>query len=384
MPQPTFAQRRPVESGAQYHVSPSARHVCRLCSHSCRNYDVMVTEQEAQRLSHSVWRQLLEDIPNDMPLVLFDTGTQQFKLNKRPDGRCVFLGSDNLCIIHKEAGMEVKPITCQFFPLHAVQAPDGVHISLNTGCRRLIEMNDNDAPLNGERAAELLAGVEAITTIGDTLPLTPDQIITYQEFGEWQDKLLNSLTRPTYHLAERDLAIFSSSPSLFAERGAGGEVPSYWPNLRDAARLLLTIPADTPAPDVTWQTIFANLQSLVRQSTLEWLPALTRPEASLTGGIALSGSAEFCAAIARQYLEGQQSALHRTARSGWVALLAAITAGLLGAQWLVEQQPDANAAHILNSVLSGALDLFFTPIGQIALTEPNQQAFLLALASIEG
>src|SRR5258708_38059257 len=197
----------------------------------------MVTEQEDQRLSHSVWRQLLEDIPNDMPLVLFDTGTQQFKLNKRPDGRCVFLGSDNLCIIHKEAGMEVKPITCQFFPLHAVQAPDGVHISLNTGCRRLIEMNDNDAPLNGERAAELLAGVEAITTIGDTVPLTPDQMITDQEFREWQGKLLKSPTNPPYPLARPEFAKFSNSPLLFSERGDRGEVPSSLPNLRHPARL---------------------------------------------------------------------------------------------------------------------------------------------------
>ena len=357
------------------HVS-AAHHTCRMCAHSCANYDVMLTEQEAHRLSLGVWRPLLQDVPDDMPLVMLDGATGQYMLNKRADGRCVFLDVDNLCIIHKEAGPRVKPTACQFFPLHAVQAPDGIHISLNTGCRRLVEMSGGDAPLDAQDATRLLADVQAITTVQDALPLTPDITITYAEFVDWQARLLDVLT-----LRHAD----------------------YWPNLREAAALLLTMPADAPAPSVTWQTLFHDLDRLITRSTPQrpnatalfrrahdWLPALTTPGArvaGLSGGITLPNSPTFCASIARQSLEGRQTALHRTARGGWVALLASITAGLLGSQWLVNQaadgtsdrRSDRNPGHMLNAVLSDALDLFFLPIGQIALTEPNQQAFLLAL-----
>jgi len=71
------------------------------------------------------WRPLLKEIPVEEPLVRLDSATGQYMLN-RVDERCVFLDSDNLCIVHKAAGIEAKPITCRLFPLHVVQTPDGV------------------------------------------------------------------------------------------------------------------------------------------------------------------------------------------------------------------------------------------------------------------
>src|SRR5258708_7000634 len=308
----------------------------------------MLTEQEARRLSLGVWRPLLPDVHDDMQLVVLDSATGQYRLNKQADGRCVFRGRDNRCIIHKEAGAQVKPTACQFFAWHGVQAPDGIHGSVNTGCRRLIEMGEADAPLDGQDAVRLLADVQAITTIKEVIPLTPDATIPYEEFVGWQNRLLNTLTTPR---------------------------ADYWHNLREAAALLLTIPADAPAPSVTWQTLFHDLDNLIARSTpqrpsgmllfrraRDWLPALITSGAQLDGGITLSNGPTFCASIARQYLEGRQAALHRTARSGWVALLAAITAGVLGSQWLLDKSPDHashhNQGHTLNAVLSDALDLF--------------------------
>ena len=72
------------------HVS-AARHTCRMCAHGCSNYDVMLTEQEALRLSLGVWRPLLPDVHDDMPLVVLDSATGQYMLNKQADGRCVRL-----------------------------------------------------------------------------------------------------------------------------------------------------------------------------------------------------------------------------------------------------------------------------------------------------
>src|ERR1700690_10597 len=170
----SFGKREHVDLSAHLIVSESARHTFRLCASGCHNYDIMLTEIEARRLSLDMWRSLLHDVPDDVPLVTVDPVTRQYTLNK-VEGRCVFLDEDNLCIVHKSSGLEAKPIACQFFPLHAIASPGGIHVALNTGCRRLVDMSGDDAPLDEAEARRLLAGVEAVTTIGETVPLTADQ-----------------------------------------------------------------------------------------------------------------------------------------------------------------------------------------------------------------
>ncbi|HLY26089.1 MAG TPA: hypothetical protein VKQ72_07105, partial [Aggregatilineales bacterium] len=252
--------------------------------------------------------------------------------------------------------------------IQAVQAPDGIHLSVNTGCRRLIEVGPGDPALDESEAARLLANMQAIVTLGDEVLLMPDRVISYEELLAWQEALIACLCD-----SDEDI----------------------WERLGNAARLLLKIEGDTPLPpDPSWQSLYSDLARLLtgllsQQHSLEglaarshlWLPALTRPDARLGGENLAEGSDAFLAWIARQYLEGQQVALHRTVRSGWVALLAAMVAALLGTPEIVARG-DIRPDHALNSVVSDALDLFFNPIGQLALTEPNQQALLLALAEV--
>ncbi|HVO41397.1 MAG TPA: hypothetical protein VMT34_02185, partial [Aggregatilineales bacterium] len=299
-------------------VSASARHACRRCTSSCRNYDVMLSAVEAQRLSLNLWRTLLYNVPDDVPLVTHDSATGGYSLNKI-QGRCVFLDCDDLCVIHKSSGIEAKPIVCQLFPLHTIASPAGIHISLNTGCHRLIEMTDRDPPLDGDDARRLLADVEAITTIGESGPLTPDHSIPYADFVDWQTNLIAIL-------------------------GTGS--PDYAAHMRTAAALLLTLPGTGETPGLPPFNLYRTLDRLIsglppaRASiaalyarSQRWLPALGDLPA-LFPAIAETQSG-FYARIARQYLEGYHAALHRTARTGWTALLAAMLAGIVGTNWLI-------------------------------------------------
>ena len=229
----TFSSRRAVDPTLELHVTTYSHHTCRLCGGGCRSYDVMLTEREARRLDLEMWRPLLNDIPEDAPLVLLDEATHQYTLNKVAD-RCVFLDTDNLCIIHKSAGMAAKPIACQFFPFQTVQAPDGLHVSLNVGCRRLVEMTDADDLPDTAAARRILSEVQSVVTIGETLPLTPDLTIDYAEFTAWQDRLIAILTVP-----ETDWA-------------------RTWERWQDAARLLLEIPADEPPTTLTDSACFGR------------------------------------------------------------------------------------------------------------------------------
>ena len=50
------------------------------------------------------------------------------------DPRCGFFRQDKLCSIHAELGMEEKPLTCQQFPFHLTETPDGVYVGLSYMC----------------------------------------------------------------------------------------------------------------------------------------------------------------------------------------------------------------------------------------------------------
>jgi Fe-S-cluster containining protein len=358
-------QRTPYDSTLPVIVAGSAHYSCRMCGGGCRSYDVLLTEQEATRLSVSWWRAELKDVPDDLPLVVLDPASNQYTLSRVND-RCVFLDTDNLCIVHKSAGIDAKPLACQYFPFHAVQAPDGLHTSLNVSCRRLVEMGDSDPLLDVEAGRALLSRIQAIATIGETIMLTPDITIDFESFNAHQRQLLDILAIPATSWA------------------------AVTDQLRRAATYLLTLPGALIATSSDSLPVFRALRQRINAETdtRSSLRALYRRSETGIDSVFANGLTipampdgappEFYARIARQWLEGDQSALHRTARTGWVALIAALLLGAHGTAGQIAngQRPD----HALNEAIADAVDLFLSPAGQIALTEPAQQAFLVALS----
>jgi Fe-S-cluster containining protein len=357
--------RTAFEATQPIHVAPHAHHTCRMCAGGCRSYDVLLTEQEARRMDSSWWRPLLNNVPDDAPLVILDSATNQYTLNRVED-RCVFLDTDNLCVVHKSAGVDAKPLACQIFPFHAVQTPDGLNLSLNVSCRRLVEMTDSDAPLDTVEAVRLLSQTQAVATLGETVALTPDIDLTYADYAIWKAQLIDILAQPA-----PNWAIVNDQ-------------------MRTVAALLLMIPGtDTPTNGrALFRTLHTHIgQPMVIRSTLgaiyrraeAWLDIVANGDTLYPPAIESSGApSTFFAQIAGQWLAGDQVALHRTTRTGWTALLAAFIGGMYGALIRIEngQRPDI----ALNEATADAIDLWFSPAGQLALSEPHQQAFLQLLA----
>ena len=52
-------------------------------------------------------------------------------MEKRQDGRCVFLTESNSCLLHERFGGEAKPGMCQLFPYTFTEAPDGFYASVS-------------------------------------------------------------------------------------------------------------------------------------------------------------------------------------------------------------------------------------------------------------
>ena len=353
--------RTAFDSTQAIHVVPHANHTCRMCAGGCRSYDVLLTEQEARRLDSPWWRPLLNKVPVDTPLVILDSTTNQYALNRVED-RCVFLDTDNLCVVHKSAGIEAKPLACQIFPFHAVQTPDGLNLSFNVSCRRLVEMSDADAPLDTAEAVRLLSQTQAVVTMGTRVTLTPEIELTYTDYVIWKAQLIDVISQPA--------ATWSM----------------VYDQLRAVADLLLMIPSiDTPTGGLAlFQTlqhqimqpmmVRSTLRALYRRSTI-WIDALLTARELFPATIeGVDAPCTFFTQIAGQWLAGDQVALHRTVRTGWTALLAAFVGAIYGALIQIEggQRPDI----ALNEATADAFDLWFSPAGQLALSEPHQQAFL--------
>ncbi len=361
------AERRPLDGRKPIRTAPGARHTCRLCAHSCHNYTVVLSELEARRLALDEWRPLLHKVPDDLPLV--QRQGAQYILNKRPDGACVFLGADGLCVIHKESHPESKPLACQMFPLQAVQAPDGVYLSLNSGCRRLIDQGEVDPLLDEADARRMLSQAAGLISLGETIMLSPTTMILYEDFLHWQDQIE---------------ALIGREVSTFNE---------FWERLQETARLILTIEPEAltdPVPE--WQIMFRRIEATLRgdhnhsgprqmlvRRVLQWIPQLTQTGFPLTlPQLEIPGGAAFCARVTGQFLAGRQAAFWETAIGAWSGLVIGLTVGIMAAA-LIPFDPARYPApgHVLNDTLADALMLMGLP--SAAVSSELQKAFLRAL-----
>ncbi|MBI4582364.1 MAG: YkgJ family cysteine cluster protein, partial [Planctomycetes bacterium] len=57
-----------------------------------------------------------------------------WRLARRADGACVFLGEDNLCRLHAETGAQTKPLACRAYPFVAVPGVGGPRVDLRFDC----------------------------------------------------------------------------------------------------------------------------------------------------------------------------------------------------------------------------------------------------------
>jgi Fe-S-cluster containining protein len=63
----------------------------------------------------------------DMDVLRNKNNQFQYTMEKRADGRCVFLTQQNRCALHERFGVESKPSMCQLFPYTFTEAPDGFY-----------------------------------------------------------------------------------------------------------------------------------------------------------------------------------------------------------------------------------------------------------------
>lgn len=103
-------------------VLDTPRHRCLTCGNCCSGgLFIEVGDDERPRIERLAAGLGVED-----PVV--DGGLRM------DAGVCVFLDDDRLCRLHKQAGPEAKPLTCQQFPFAAVRTEQGVRAGIDPAC----------------------------------------------------------------------------------------------------------------------------------------------------------------------------------------------------------------------------------------------------------
>jgi lysine-N-methylase len=106
---------------------------CHSCGMCCQGTTFVLSDDEVQRIRRQGWENRPE-MQGRPILVRFGWFGNRYRLAKQPDGRCVFLTSENLCRIHAEFGETEKPLVCRLFPLQAVPLGDFAHLTLRRFC----------------------------------------------------------------------------------------------------------------------------------------------------------------------------------------------------------------------------------------------------------
>lgn len=123
---------------------------CTGCGKCCTMWDIPVTLEEKTRIEKL-------NIPGfDFKNEEFFIANKRFGnlfLIKKRDNKCVFLGDDGLCIIHKLHGEPVKALACRLYPFHILKWKDALpSVSFRFDC---VAVSENHGKKISERSSEM-------------------------------------------------------------------------------------------------------------------------------------------------------------------------------------------------------------------------------------
>ncbi|NOY74513.1 MAG: YkgJ family cysteine cluster protein, partial [Kiritimatiellaeota bacterium] len=120
----------------RYRYHPDQAWTCIGCGKCCTMWDIPVTREEKERIEALEIPEF--NFEKERFFIPYKRFGGLFMIKKR-DEKCVFLGSDGLCVIHKHHGEAVKALACRLYPLHILQWVDGeVSASFRFDCNAVL------------------------------------------------------------------------------------------------------------------------------------------------------------------------------------------------------------------------------------------------------
>jgi len=235
----------PVPADVPLTFSAGLRHGCVACGACCHGTDVgPLTDDDVARVAAIDWAPHLppdvrrEDWIVEVPQSVIKPGASDapVRLMGHRHGRCVFLGADKLCVIHKVHGASTKPTICRQFPYTFTRTPRGVDVSFSMECRAWWTAKQAGRPpeedeaqiraLLAERAPVLVLPVPVPVMDGLAFDLPGWESVRGASLDGVEraadlPALLRAIVEPSRRALERVMGGFAAS-EVFAERVAWG------------------------------------------------------------------------------------------------------------------------------------------------------------------
>ncbi len=240
-------------------LAPQRLHfTCSTCAGCCRQWNVFVTEADVARFASVDWAASRPRFTGRELTVRLPDGKQRLT---RIEDACIFLDDDDLCAIHKELGMEAKPLPCQQFPYRPIETPDGLVASFDFACPTVVA--NEGAPIEEHEAefrrlAALIAAAPSDSATkaspgagGQGVEACPGVPLAWADYLALEDGLLGMLRDTARPLTERML-LLDRMATQASQHAAPGAMAEWVASLRASGWQPLTQPAD-PMPTATKQ-----------------------------------------------------------------------------------------------------------------------------------
>lgn len=103
---------------------------CSGCGNCCLQWPVPLTGADVAEIERRSYLQGTSPIKR-LPHGLVNMQSFTHSLEKKADGRCIFLNDENRCKLHLEHGEESKPAMCRLFPYTFSSTPEGICASVS-------------------------------------------------------------------------------------------------------------------------------------------------------------------------------------------------------------------------------------------------------------
>lgn len=173
------------------HIHPEIlkrqRYSCICCGAGCRSFLVGLRPAERGAITGlDDWAGRLA--VEDLFVRHRSAGRLGFGLAKHRDGRCIFLDDQNLCLVHKEHGLEAKPLACQLYPFVLSPLAGRLFVGLRFDCPAVVDNHGDKlgrhvGPLHQLCKKLITPDIEALPppAFGPAIRLEPNRLLTINE-----------------------------------------------------------------------------------------------------------------------------------------------------------------------------------------------------------
>lgn len=196
------------------HFPAGQNYDCVMCGRGCESlWTIPVETHVVERIEkHPLGLRVINE--NGAAFSKNDEGGYVIHYADPAQPRCGFLADDKLCRIHSELGMEAKPLTCQQFPFHVTETPDGVYVGVSFFCTSVRENSGRPLQAHEDWLRQLMKTSIRVTTIEeDKVQVAPGVYTNWTDFCAFEEELVRRMGEQGLDLTAQQAIVVAARAS---------------------------------------------------------------------------------------------------------------------------------------------------------------------------